>query len=235
MWRWRSRVLSSRGLQGCGHRPVRFYDRHASARTQHRHAFFRKVAEAERRLLWRGFGSRHCRPRGGGDLRLAQHREPIRKLGPASIITARRFLVLAPFHSGWAFEANVEMVEVAPPGSHLAEPRPVLADLLTEHLLDGGMHEDAADLRVGRRALDQFGVQGSPYGWIDGEGIFQHRRGGDVLALLRSEDPVRHRREPDVGIEPDLVARVAGDHRTAARLSHVADEKARPAIERARV
>jgi hypothetical protein len=38
----------------------------------------------------------------------------------------------------------------------------------------------------------------------------------------------RHRREPDVGVEPDLVARVTGDHRTAAPLRHVADQEAGP-------
>ena len=42
-------------------------------------------------------------------------------------------------------------------------------------------------------------------------------------------------REPDVGVESDLMAGVAGDHRTAARLRHVADEEAGPAVERPRV
>ena len=49
------------------------------------------------------------------------------------------------------------------------------------------------------------------------------------------ENAVGHRREPDIGVEPDLMAGMAGDHRTAAGLRHVADEETRPAVEAARV
>ena len=51
---------------------------------------------------------------------------------------------------------------------------------------------------------------------------------GHLLALLARERRSRHRGEPDVGIEPDLVAAVAGEHRPAARLRHVADQQAGP-------
>jgi hypothetical protein len=40
---------------------------------------------------------------------------------------------------------------------------------------------------------------------------------------------VRHRQEPDVHVEPDLVAQMAERQRTAARLRHVADQDALPA------
>ena len=44
----------------------------------------------------------------------------------------------------------------------------------------------------------------------------------------RVSSRVRHRRQPDVGVEADLMARMAGDHRAAARLRHVADQEAGP-------
>ena len=111
----------------------------------------------------------------------------------------------------------------------------VLAGLLAEHLLDRRVHENARDLRIGRRALDQLRVQRRPDVRIDCEGILEHRGGADVLALLRRENAVGHGREPDIGVEPDLMAGMTGDHRPAARLRHVADEEARPAVEATRV
>ncbi len=41
---------------------------------------------------------------------------------------------------------------------------------------------------------------------------------------------VGHRGEPDVDVEADLVAGMAADHRAAARLRHVADQQAIPAV-----
>ncbi len=70
---------------------------------------------------------------------------------------------------------------------------------------------------------------------IDAEGILEHRHRAHVLALLRGQDTVRHGGQPDVGVEPDLMAGMAGEHGSAARLRHVADEEPRPAVERARV
>jgi hypothetical protein len=49
------------------------------------------------------------------------------------------------------------------------------------------------------------------------------------FALLARELAVGHRREPDVGVEPDLMAGMAGAHRAAARLRHVADQETAPA------
>ena len=51
-----------------------------------------------------------------------------------------------------------------------------------------------------------------------------------VLPLLRRQDSVGHRGQPNVDIETDLMTRMAGDHWSAARLRHVADKKPRPAI-----
>jgi len=46
----------------------------------------------------------------------------------------------------------------------------------------------------------------------------------DMSSRSLRDKSVRHRRQPDVGIEPDLVAGMAGEHRTATRLRHVADQ-----------
>jgi hypothetical protein len=92
------------------------------------------------------------------------------------------------------------------------------------------MNEDAAELRGGRRALDELQMCRGPYRRIDTERIFQHRHGDFILALFFGEDPIRHRCQPDIRIEADLVAGMSGQHRPAARLRQIADKKARPAI-----
>ena len=69
-----------------------------------------------------------------------------------------------------------------------------------------------------------------PLGGIDGEAALDEQGfGSHALALCGREDMIRHRDEPDVGIEADLVAGVAGRHRPAARLRHVADQDPGPA------
>jgi hypothetical protein len=69
----------------------------------------------------------------------------------------------------------------------------------------------------------------------DGEGVFEHRRRHQVFPLFARKKTIGHGREPNVGVKPDLVALMAGDHRSAARLRHIADKKSRPAIKSARV
>ena len=49
------------------------------------------------------------------------------------------------------------------------------------------------------------------------------------------ERPARHRVQPDVGVEADLVRGMASQHRAAARLRDVADQQTRPAVLRRRV
>src|SRR5215203_4310053 len=50
-----------------------------------------------------------------------------------------------------------------------------------------------------------------------------------LLALAPGELAIGHRREPDVSVEANLMAGVAGEHRAAARLRQVADEEPAPA------
>jgi molybdate transport system substrate-binding protein len=50
-----------------------------------------------------------------------------------------------------------------------------------------------------------------------------------LLALAPGKLATGHRREPDVSVEADLMAGVAGEHRATARLRQVADEEPAPA------
>ncbi len=78
-------------------------------------------------------------------------------------------------------------------------------------------------------ALMIAGLRGRPTRPVDREPVLGHhvdRRHG--LAFFSGERAVRHRGEPDVGVEADLVGGVAGQHRAAARLGNVADQNAVP-------
>src|SRR5262249_6669198 len=140
-----------------GHRAIRRDDRPTASGVEHGHAFFWQVAKHERGLLRRWLSAGWGWLSSGSDFRLAQHCEPIRKLGVAAVVAVRRFLVLAAGHPRRAFEPDVKMIIVPPPRSYFSEPGPVLTRLLAQHLLDRRMHEDAADLRIGRCTLDQLG------------------------------------------------------------------------------
>ena len=79
---------------------------------------------------------------------------------------------------------------------------------MAQRLLDGGMHEDARDLRVRGGAPDQLQVeQGEDLG-IDGERILSIDSAVYPLAPRR-EDAVGHGGKQDIGVEPDLVAGMA--------------------------
>src|SRR5258706_3922531 len=94
------------------------------------------------------------------------------------------------------------------------------------------MNKYPLDLGVGGGALDQPDLARRPDRRVDGKVVGpEHGSCREVIALLVAEPVARHRREPDVGIEPDLMTRVAGQHRAAARLGHIADQEARPAVE----
>ena len=118
-----------------------------------------------------------------------------------------------------------------PIGTHFVQPRAIAARLAAERLLDRRIDKNALDLRVFGRRLDD-GVMGRcPDIRVDVLAVgADHHGGRHFFALGRSQFAIGHRREPDVGIEPDLVAGVPGDHRPAARLRHVADQKPRPAL-----
>ena len=84
--------------------------------------------------------------------------------------------------------------------------------------------------RVLRGRLDDAQVVGRPGRRIDVAAVGAHHVDGrGHLPLLAGQLAARHGREPDVGVEADLVRGMAGEHGAAARLRDVADEDARPA------
>src|SRR2546428_715778 len=79
-------------------------------------------------------------------------------------------------------------------------------------------------------SLDHVEMRRRPDIGIDVRAVFgDHHGGRHLLTLGARQFALGHRSEPDIGIQPDLMTRVAGAHGTAARLRHVADEKAAPA------
>ena len=120
------------------------------------------------------------------------------------------------------------MIVVPPIGAHLVHPRFALVRL-AQRLLDRRVDEDALDLGLLRRRLDDPRLALAPMRGIDGEAVGPHHVDGRHLFALGAVEPmVGHRRQPDVGVEADLMRGVAGQHRPAARLRNVADQNARP-------
>jgi hypothetical protein len=68
-------------------------------------------------------------------------------------------------------------------------------------------------------------------------GSTSSRSGGDhvgrhhLFALAAGENAPGHRRQPDIGIEPDPMGGMSRDHRTAARLRNVPHQQTWPAID----
>ena len=77
---------------------------------------------------------------------------------------------------------------------------------------------------------EDLGIFLVPHFRIDVELISRDQIGGRAeLTFLPALHVVRHRLEPDIDVEADLMAGVVGDHRSAARLRHVPDQKTVPA------
>ena len=156
--------------------------------------------------------------------------EPIRELLAAAVVHRPRRLRRALPAVGWADEPNVEVKVVPPPRLHLAEPTAVGAGIAAQGFLDRRVHEDAGDLRVLRRGADHRQVRRRPHLRVDVQAILGDDHGRrHFFPLLPRQFAVGHLREPDVGVEADLMAGMAGEHRAAARLRHVAHEQPVPA------
>ncbi len=94
-----------------------------------------------------------------------------------------------------------------------------------KRFLDRSVYENALDFRLLGGGLNNGGVLRGPNLRIDVLAVVRdHVDSRHFFALLTRELTVRHRRKPDIGIETDLVAGMAGKHRAAARLRHVADQ-----------
>ena len=152
--------------------------------------------------------------------------EPRLELGAAAVAAGVRRLRLTGRAVRRAADADVEVIVVPPPRPHLLEPGAVRARLAAQRHLDRRVDEDALHLGVRGGRLDHVEMARRPQFRIDvAPAVGDDHGRGHLLALGAGKLPRRHRGEPDVGIEADLVARMAPHHRAAARLRHVADEE----------
>ena len=82
----------------------------------------------------------------------------------------------------------MEMIMMAPPGTHPAQPITVallLVSKFAQGLLDGGMHENAPDFWIGRGPSDQPGTRIRPFFGINRQPAFgQHGYGSAGFAAL---------------------------------------------------
>jgi hypothetical protein len=122
------------------------------------------------------------------------------------------------------------MVVVPVIGPHLVKPASIIAGLAVQRLLDGGVDEDALDHRVPGGRLYDLRMRRRPQLGIDVLAVGgDHHGRRHLLALPPAELAIGHRSKPDVGVEADLMAVVAGEHRAAAGLRQVADQEPAPA------
>jgi hypothetical protein len=105
-----------------------------------------------------------------------------------------------------------------------------LARFPAQGLFDRRVDEDARDFRILRRGLDQRKVRRRPHLGVDVLSVLGNNHGGHHLfPFLPGKLAVGHGCEPDIGVEPDLMAGVAIAHGAPPRLRHVADEEPVPA------
>src|SRR6185369_13776008 len=123
-----------------------------------------------------------------------------------AIIVVHWSLTLTVLGSRRTGKADMEMIVVVPPGSDLSQPGSVSACLLAKFLLDRRMHEDASYLGIGCGALDKLSVEWRPLIRIDGKRVLQHGFGSHSFPFFERESVVRHWRQPNVNVGPNLVA-----------------------------
>ncbi len=155
--------------------------------------------------------------------------QPVAQVRAAAVAVGHRVLLLAGVGAVRAADADVEMEVVPPHRPDLREPAPVAPRLPAQRDLDRRVDEDAVHARVARRVADETRVVRRPDVRVHVHPVRPDHVGRrHVLALVAVQALARHRRQPDVGVEPDLVRGVAGEHRPAAGLADVADQQPRP-------
>ena len=116
------------------------------------------------------------------------------------------------------------MLVVAHPHHQLAQPGAIAGGGLAEPLLDPFVHEDAVEMRHLGGEPQQGGMLLGEDAVVDAAVVRPHQRAqARILALRWRETRPGLAFEPDVGVEPDLMAGMARWRRTAARLADVAD------------
>src|SRR5690606_22689161 len=173
-------------------------------------------------------GLRLCRAGSGSP---GLFREPPGKRLVATFTTRHRILRLAARRTLRATDSDMKMRVMAPERTYLSQPATIALRRVAEFLLDTRMNEDSLDLRVARSAPQHRLVRERPATVVDVERVLAQHGGRTILFALLHRHPLgRHWREPDVRIKTDLVRRMARQHRAAARLRDVADQKPRPSV-----
>ena len=139
-----------------------------------------------------------------------------------AITTRRLFLIDAPRHARWAGKSHMEMVMVSVPWPDLAQIAPVSGfsvahcNLCTREdknprhpWIAGGSFDDV--VMCLRPLVVDKGSIGPP-----------HRNGRNVFAVRAAQVQPVGWAHPDVGIKADLVAGMAGEHRSPTWLADVA-------------
>ena len=229
-----SRSVGDGGALRLGHQLGK---RAGRAGVDHHPALRRQLRDRQPRLARPGF-RRRCIGvwydlwfRGGDRCRPAEIGDPLIDFFSAAVVGGARYLRLAQVAAFRTGDADMHVVVVPVIRLDLAQVRPIDARLQAERLLDPRMHEHALHLRIGGRAHDQAGMCRRPNFGVDEDIVGpQHRSRGQILALLGGQPMVGHGRQPDIGVEADLMTGVPREHGTTARLRHVADEQARPTV-----
>jgi hypothetical protein len=122
------------------------------------------------------------------------------------------------------------MVGVTIPRAHFRHPTFVARGLNpTELLFYRGIDENPFDLRLLSRCPDESYVGRTPLSTIDIFAVRGNQIDSDnLVALFLAQYTIGHWHEPNVDIQPDLVAFMSKRKRTAARLSHVANQNSVP-------
>src|SRR6516225_4265035 len=89
-------------------------------------------------------------------------REPPIKLLAAAVAWRRQRLVPASGLAGWAREADMEVLVVAPPRAYLGEPCSIRAGLVAQFPFDRGVDENARGRRLACERLEQVPVLRRP-------------------------------------------------------------------------
>src|SRR5215469_9762403 len=129
-----------------------------------------------------------------------------------------------------AGKSDMEMVIVPPPRPNLCHPGPLPPALVAQRALDRRVDKNALHQGLSGDCLQQTTMLRCPGRWVNvpptpRDNIFCR----DAVPLGRAKPSIWHWRQPNIGIEPDLVRSVARQHRSAARLRDVTDEKPGPA------
>src|SRR6516165_2933392 len=136
--------------------------------------------------------------------------EPVIELVAAAIALIRRRLWLAIGTVRRTSDADVEVFGMAVPRPNFLQPIAIRAGLAAQRLLDRGIDENACHRRILGGSADERSIGWRPDLRINIEQIRRDDIGRrSEFALFAALHMARHRREPDVGVQSDLMAGMA--------------------------